>query len=216
MNWNPELHPRDDDNGRFVHNWKKRLAEQLDAARRRGEINGYRPETHRAGTGQPYARQLGYVRVGEHPTRMGAVGGQESYFGTSTHPEAGGVWVDPARPGTERAPIFRNDYGSPIGLLRPPDARSKTFKRDRADRRREDYTATPDDRERRDRGDGGKIGRRLEGAPEAAVKEMRRAQRRARIEGSARTPVRRTPRGTQVDTWMSKVNDRIGKGAGRG
>lgn len=217
MSWNPRLHPRDGENGRFTRNWEARLADQLTAGRRRGEISSsYLPETGRAGSGQPYAKQLGYVRVGEHPTRMGAVGGQESYFGSTTHPDAGGVWVDPARPGTERAPIFRNDYGSPISALRPPDARSKLHKRDRADPRREDYAGTPQDRERRGQDEGGKIGRRLEGAPEAAVKEMRRAQARARVEGSHRVPVRRTPRGTQVESWMDKVNERFEKGARRG
>lgn len=214
--WNPKLHPRDGENGRFTRNWEARLAEQLTAAHRRGDVSSaYLPVT-RGGVQMPHAAGLGYVRVGDHPTRMGAVGGQESYFGSSSHPEAGGVWVDPARPGTSRAPIFRNDFGSPISALRPGKSRSQERKENATSRRREDWTGTPEHRERLAREDGGKIGRRFDGAPEAAVKEMRRAQRRARAEGSARTPVRRTPRGTQVDTWMDKVNNVIGKGTGRG
>lgn len=213
--WNPKLHPRDGENGRFTRNWEARLAEQIDAARKAGKFGGYTPST-RGSSSAPYAKQLGYVRVGDHPNRAGAVGGEETYFGVSSHPEAGGIWVDPARPGTQVAPSFRNDFGSPMSQLSPVPSRSEEHKRDRSDRRRYDYTHTPDDRERLPSEHGGKIGRRLEDAPEAAVKEMRRAQRRARTEGHARTPVRRTPRGTQVDDWMNKVNDRIGKGTGRG
>ncbi len=213
VKWNPKLHPRDGENGQFTRNWEARLAQQLaDASRRRA---GYAPDSGRLSTSAPpRAAQLGYIRVGDHPERMGVAGGAESYFGTSTHPDAGGVWVDPARPGTQAAPIFRNDYGSVVGQLVAPKSRSERHKT--GVRRREDWTHTPDDRERRAPEDGGKIGRRLEGAPAAAVKEMRRAQARARVEGSSRTPKRRTPRGTQVEGWMSRVNERIEKGTRRG
>jgi hypothetical protein len=216
MKWNPKLHPRDGDNGRFTENWTARLAEQMMAARQRGDVSSaYLPVRHGSDS-RPHAANLGYVRVGDHPTRMGAVGGAESYFGSSTHPDAGGVWVDPARPGTSRAPQFRNDYGSPMAQLKPVPSRSQRHKDNLQSRRGEDWSGTGD-RDRRPSGDGGKIGRRLEGAPAAAVKEMRRAQARARIEGSSRTPKRRTPRGTQVDSWMDKVSDSIGqKGSGRG
>lgn len=213
--WNPKLHPRDGENGKFTRNWEARLAQQLAQASSRRA--GFAPDVSRPMDQQPRAAQLGYVRVGDHPDRMGLPGGAESYFGTSTHPDAGGVWVDPERPGTQVAPIFRNDFGSPMSQLVAPASRTERHKRDRAEFRREDAAGVPDDRERLGREYGGKIGRRLEGAPEAAVKEMRRAQRRARVEGSARQPVRRTPRGTQVDSWMDKVNGRIGqKGSGRG
>ncbi len=217
MSWNPDLHPRDGDTGRFTENWAARLSEQISAARREGRFGGYTPA--RIGNRlPPEARRKGFVRVGDHPTRQGAVGGADpGYFTPSTHPDAGGVWVDPARPGTSRAPAFRNDFGSLITDLTPPKTRSQERKEQVRSRRREDWTHTPDDRERVPASEGGKIGRRLEGAPEAAVKQLRRAQRRARIEGSARQPVRRTPRGTQVDGWMSKVSDSIGqKGSGRG
>lgn len=214
--WNPKLHPRDGENGRFTRNWEARLADQLIAGRRRGEISASYLPVQRGHSGPPEAARRGYVRVGDHPTRMGAVGGEESYFGSSTHPDAGGVWIDPARPGTERAPIFRNDFGSPIGALRPPKSRSQQRQEDIQSRRSDDWSGVPADRERQGRDEGGKIGRRLEGAPAAAVKEMRRARARARVEGSHRVPVRRTPRGTRVDSWMGKINDRIEKGARRG
>lgn len=32
MSWNPDLHPRDGDTGRFTENWKARLADQLARA----------------------------------------------------------------------------------------------------------------------------------------------------------------------------------------
>lgn len=211
--WSPRLHPRDGENGRFTHNWEKRLAEQLAHASNRRV--GYTPDVSRSSSSAPRAQQLGYVRVGDHPDRMGRPGGAESYFGTSTHPDAGGVWVDPARPGTERAPTFRNDYGSTISQLVAPSSRSEQHKRGRVERRREDWTGTPEDRERLQPGDGGKIGRRLEGAPEAMVKDMRRAQARTRAE-TGRVGKRRTPRGTRVDGWMGKVSERIEKGARRG
>ena len=195
--WNPKLHPRDGENGQFTRNWEARLAEQMGAASKRR--SGYTPDSGRVSTSAaPRAAQLGYVRVGDHPDRMGRAGGAESYFGTSTHPDAGGVWVDPARPGTRVAPTFRNDFGSPMQQFMLPASRTEQHKRDRYAGRREDLTRTPDDRERLSTGDGGKIGRRLEGAPESAVKELRRAQARTRAE-TARQPVRRTPRGTAVE-----------------
>jgi len=186
------------------------------AARRRGDISSSYLPVQRGHGMPPEALRKGFVRVGDHPTRMGAVGGEKSYFGSSTHPDAGGIWIDPARPGTTVAPRFLNDYGSSLTQLTPVPSRSQEHKRGASSRRRDDWTHTPDDRERRSSTDGGKIGRRLDGAPAAAVKEMRRAQARARVEGSSRTPKRRTPRGTQVDGWMGKVNERIEKGARRG
>lgn len=104
-----------------------------------------------------------------------------------------------------------------MSQLQAPKSKSQRRKEHVSARRREDWAGTPDDRERLLAKDGGKIGRRLEGAPVGAVKEMRRAQARARIEGSARQPMRRTPRGTVIEGWMGKVNDRIEKrrGAGR-
>lgn len=197
---------RRDHAGRFAENWAARLADQL--ARGSSRRRDFRPDTSAPSSAAPRARSLGHVRVGEHPDRMGLPGGAESYFGTSTHPDAGGVWVDPSRPGTQVAPRFLNDFGSPMRQLVKPPSRSEQRKRDVSARRRDPRESSID---------GGKVGRRLAGAPEAAVKEVRRAQRRARVEGSARTPKRRTPGGTQVDGWMSKVNDRIGqKGTGRG
>lgn len=212
--WNPKLHPRDGENGQFTRNWEARLAQQLEAASARRR--SYTPDTSRPTSAAPYAKQLGYVRVGDHPDRMGLPGGAESYFGTSTHPDAGGVWVDPARPGTQVAPVFRNDHGSAMSQLTKLKSRTERRKADLRSRRREDWSKVPDGRERLLAEHGGKIGRRLEGAPEAAIKELRRAQARARREGSYREPKRRTPRGTQVDSWMDQVNSRFEKGAGRG
>lgn len=210
--WNPKLHPRDGENGKFTRNWEARLAQQLsDASKRR---SGYRPDTSRPLNMVPYAEQLGYVRVGEHPDRMGLPGGAESYFGTSTHPDAGGVWINPARPGTQVAPRFLNDYGSPMSQLITRASRTERDKWDRAEGRRADLSHTPEGRDRRTPEEGGKIGRRLEGAPQAAVKELRRAQARARVEGSSRTPKRRTPRGTRVDSWMDEVNARFERRSG--
>lgn len=214
MTFDESKHKRDD-MGRFAENWAARLAEQITAGRREGRFGAYKPVT-RGNSQAPHAKALGYVRVGDHPTRKGAVGGEDSeYFGASSHPDAGGIWVDPARPGTSRAPGFRNDFGSSINDLTVPKLRSQQHKEDRRSRRAEDWSGIPDNRERRDRDDGGKIGRRFEGAPEAAVKEMRRAQARTRAE-TGRVAKRRTPRGTMVDGWMSKINERFEKGARRG
>lgn len=208
MSWNAGQHPRDE-LGRFRENATARLAEQIAAASRRGDFStGFTP-VRQGHSGEPEAKRRGFVRVGDHPTRMGAVGGQESYFGTSTHPDAGGVWIDPARPGTRVAPRFVNDFGSPIAALKPAKSRSQQRQEDISSRRREDWSSVPEGQERRGGDDGGKIGRRLEGAPEAFVKDMRRAQARSRAE-SGRTPVRRTPRGTLVEGWMVEADKRIG------
>ena len=194
-----------DEAGRFAENWAARLSEQVAAARKAGKFGAYKPVT-RGGTAQPNAKRLGYVRVGDHPTRRGAVGGEDSvYFGASSHPDAGGVWIDPKRPGTARAPTFRNDYGSGMPDLIPPKSRSQERGEDIGARRREG---------REQRAVGGMVGRRLEGAPEAAVKEMRRAQARTRAE-TGRVAKRRTPRGTVIEGWMGKIDDRI-EGARRG
>lgn len=233
--WNPKLHPRDGENGQFTRNWERRLSEQMEMASKRRA--GHKPDASRPVSSAPRAKQLGYVRVGEHPDRMGAPGGAESYFGTSTHPDAGGVWVDPQRPGTHIAPRFLNDWGSAMSQLILPPSPTEGHKRDRAVKRREDRTYTDESRERTParkgavgprsqaipgvtafraaREPGGKIGRRLEGAPEAAVKEMRRAQARTRAE-TGRKVKRRTPGGTTVDAWMDRVNSRIEKGTRRG
>jgi hypothetical protein len=216
--WNPKLHPRDGENGRFVHNWERRLAEQIDAAVRRGDVSRrYAPTTERPLSAPPIAAQRGFVRIGDRPDRQGAADGARSGTITpSTHPLAGGVWIDPDRPGTNHAPRFLNDNGHRLADLQPAPSKSERHKIEVQSRRTEDWTGTPEGRERLPTRDGGKIGRRLEGAPAAAVKEMRRAQARARVEGSSRTPKRRTPRGTQVEGWMSRVNERIEKGTRRG
>jgi hypothetical protein len=215
--WNPKQHPRDGENGRFTRNWEARLADQIEAAIRRGDMSRqYTPTTERPTSARPISGQRGYIRIGDRPDRAGAADGIHSWsVSPSTHPEAGGVWIDPARPGTNHAPTFRNDFGSAISDLRKAPSRSERHKENVQARRTEDWSGTGD-RDRRLPEDGGKIGRRLEGAPAAAVKEMRRAQARARREGSYREPTRRTPRGTQVDSWMSKVNERIEKGTRRG
>lgn len=209
--WDPKAHPRDGENGRFMRNWERRLADQIDAAVRRGEVSrSYAPTTEPAHSRRPISGQRGYIRVGDRPDREGAADGIRSgTMSPSTHPEAGGVWIDPARPGTNHAPRFLNDFGASIGSLRPAPSRSERHRDERADRRREDWSGAPAGVDRLSPADGGKIGRRLEGAPEAAVKEMRRAQARARMEGSAREARRRTPRGTRVENWMDTVSGQI-------
>jgi hypothetical protein len=64
------------------------------------------------------------------------------------------------------------------------------------------------------------LGRRYEDVTDGAaaalmVAHLKRVQPRARMEGSARQPVRRTPRGTPVDGWMGKVDAQM-RGNGRG
>lgn len=215
--WDPKKHPRDGENGRFTRNWEARLAEQIDSALRRGVMSRqYTPTTERARDVSPTAERLGFVRVGDRPDRQGAADGAHSWsISPSTHPAAGGVWVDPARPGSNHAPRFLNDNGHAISDLRKAPSKSERHRDDRTARRAEDWAGTPEGVERQSAKDGGKIGRRFEGAPVAAVKEMRRAQRRTRAE-TGRQGVRRTPRGTAVEGWMGKVNDRIEKGNRRG
>lgn len=214
--WNPRQHPRDGENGRFTHNWERRLAEQIEAAVQRGAMTRrYAPTTERAVSSPPLAHMRGMVRVGDRPDRQGAADGAHSPGITpSTHPDAGGVWVDPDRPGTNHAPVFRNDNGHAISDLTRTRSKSERHKGTVSERRREDWTGNTGDRERRGVEDGGKIGRRWENTPEAAIKEMRRAQKRARVEGSAREGIRRTPRGTRVESWLDEASKRMGGGRG--
>lgn len=125
------------------------------------------------------------------------------------------VFRDPVGRRFDRYGRFQGG-GFPLSRNVRAKSRAVLVKEDRASRRYEDGSSVPADRERRSASEGGKIGYArygTEGAPEFLA-YMKRAKARARVEGSSRTPVRRTPRGTQVDGWMSKVNDRINRGGG--
>jgi hypothetical protein len=165
----------------------------------------------------PWSGQLGYKRVGEHPEARGRVGGQRSFRGLlSVHPEAGGVWIDPKRPGSKHAPRHVDDYGAWLPDLTPKEHPSQARKLDTAERRRGSLRGRSGDADpfyrigrglfREDTvGSGGfGYGARSEGGGEASavfVARMKRIQPRTRQE-TARQPVRRTPRGTKVENWM--------------
>jgi hypothetical protein len=126
---------------------------------------------------------------------------------------AGGVWVDPSLSIGKRR--YVNDSGwMPVSNYEPP-RRTRKAKEQAYSRRSEDWAGTPEGRERRSASEGGKIGYQYEqmfynGEGTAAfLAHMKRSQARARVEGSARQPKRRTPRGTQVEGWMGKVNGQM-------
>jgi hypothetical protein len=77
----------------------------------------------------PMAARKGYIRVADNPAGEGrsdtSTASYARTFGTSTHPDAGGLWLDPNNPGTRHAPRFHNDGGAPVGGLNPPPTRSE-------------------------------------------------------------------------------------------
>lgn len=126
----------DDDTSRFLthaRTWLGSVSAQFEA-RHRTDWGMSDPETGRryARSTPPRALQLGYVRVADHPTGEGlperSTGSFARTFGTSSHPQAGGLWINPDDPGTRHAPNFRNDWGVGVSGLRPPRSRSERFR----------------------------------------------------------------------------------------
>lgn len=151
----------------------------------------------RARNVEPAASRLGYRRVGDHPERLGAADGPgNAYIPRSSHPLAGGLWIDPDHPGTRHAPAYRNDAGHFVGALQPLKHRTVRRKEAVQSRRTEDWTHTPGDKERVPASDGGKIGYR-EGQSAAFVLYMKRQRARSRAENPNR------------DQWVLRVNDHI-------
>lgn len=189
---------------------------------------------------QPAARTLGYTRVGEHPTGAGTVDGGDTYWTPSTHPDAGGLWINPKDPGTRHEPNYRNDAGHGISGLRKDPSPSRRRKEAITGRRRgEDRMHAASVKAGEHGGDvehyvyrgapGGLMtersgtfgyGARGEDSSEHAgvfVAAMKRAKKRARTEGSARRGQRRTPmttRGTVVEDWMGAASARMAQGRG--
>lgn len=171
----------------------------------------------------PLALQRGYARVGDHPRGVGRAGGDDDGVVTpSTHPQAGGLWIDPANPGTRHAPRYLNDLGQQVSELRPDQSRASRFKSGRQFQRATGMYGSPEGlgyREVRSTQPRVRVGRRLgygmaeaEGGA-AFIAHMKRMQPRVRQE-TARQPVRRTPRGTQVEGWMGQVDARIARTRG--
>jgi hypothetical protein len=124
----------DDDTSRFLthaRGWLGRMGEQFEA-RHREHWGRPDPVTGRryATSNTPVAKRRGFIRVADHPLGEGvpdrSTGPFARTFGTSTHPEAGGLWIDPNNPGTRHAPLFRNDFGAPVSDLRPPRSRTES------------------------------------------------------------------------------------------
>lgn len=171
-------------------------------------------------TNAPLAAKLRFQRVGDHPQREGRVGTVTgSYMTPSTHPLAGGLWVDPANPGTRHDPRYVNDAGHRVTGLRPASHRSEQHKGRMRGRRSGELTGRPQGAEPNFRIRKGTRGIDVEGErrfgygtradsdaaeagrAQAFVALMKRRQPRARQE-TARQPVRRTPRGTKIEDWM--------------
>lgn len=190
---------------------------------------------------RPLAARLGYRRVGEHPQGAGRINGEHIYWSPSTHPDAGGLWINPARPGSRHEPNYLNDMGHGISELRKPKSRSQREKEHVLGFRRGEYRTSPDDAERvyrrvrpatsagrtvmiRRDWEEGRFGYGAradlhddEGLQRANVfvAAMKRVQARGRQE-NARAPKRRTLRGTQVEGWMDQASAQLARRAGRG
>lgn len=205
------LSPRDDDSGLRLYRDK-----EGNTYNEYGEWLADGPVTDEA----PDALKRGYTRVGEHPTGAGKVGGEDSYITPSLHPLAGGLWIDPKRPGTRHAPSYRNDMGHGVSELRPKMQPSYARKDRLQGARRGEYRGRPrgtegawfyrqpvaeeGNRRGRYREGGFGYGARDEGGGQQAavfVARMKRRQPRARQE-TGREAVRRTPRGTKIENWM--------------
>lgn len=154
----------------------------------------------------PYAAD-GAVRVGDDPRA-----GPRSLL---DHPDTGGLWRDRGRGPRSR---LVDDSGY---LFRP---RTRNHKEQQLSRR-QDAAGRPDwldhyETTNRNTGEqrGGRIGYDRAESEGAAgfVAAMRRKKKRAGVEAPPRQPVRRTPKGTQVEGWMGTVSNRIGqRGNGR-
>jgi hypothetical protein len=178
----------------------------------------------------PIARRRGYTRVGDHPEGAGKVGGAtHSHMGTpSLHPQAGGVWQDPDDPGPKYAPRYVNDAGHSMRVRAPSHSHQRRL--DAAEQRRGANRTMPEDAEptfvRRAPGRNrlttfGTFGYEAryaqdengDGGAAAFVLGMKRAQARARAE-QPKAKKRRTPRGTQVDSWMQAASAQIAQKRG--
>lgn len=223
MNWNEEDHRRDT-RGRFtdsaVNSWLKEAVRHLnDRGLKRGDA---RPPGFDAAIARSEElwnvpdRRKGIQRTDEQQEELDTL---ERAFETYRK----GLGANERDPFSNRLQYMdsvgrRFDaYGRIVGTPFLLDGAGRQNRRRTVDRmgeikgrRSEDWSGVPEGREQRATEDGGKIGRRMEGASEAFVKEMRRAQARARVEGSAREAVRRTPRGTRVEGWMVEADKRIG------
>ena len=200
MTWNEEAHPRNGD-GEFTHRsaatWARRVASAMP----------------------PVSLARGYRRVGDHPRGVGKVGGEDAgVFSQSTHPLAGGLWIDPQRPGTRHAPRYVNDFGVAVTGLIPKKHNTELHRGAVKGRRREGLFGDPEGLNYRETRRGGvAVGDRLGygDAPEAFNARRKRDQARARLE-QPRSQQRRTPRGTHVSGWMDKVGGQIARTRGEG
>ncbi len=213
MAWSERDHPRDD-LGRFTHSavaeWASYMRPRFggdalhlvperpagfDAARRRINQLGFIPQ--RRGRARTDDEQAEYDQLWD------VMEGFREVSGLNREREADFTHFGDYR-GAGRAPQPRR-----------LKARTRAAKEGKVAGRIEDRTGTPKGRERLHADDGGKIGRRYfdtdTDLASVMMLHLRRAQARARVEGSARTPVRRTPRGTRVDSWMDTVNARMGR-----
>ena len=199
MTWREELHPRAGD-GEFAHKsmatWAHRVASAMP----------------------PVSLTKGYRRVGDHPRGVGKVGGEDADLWTpSSHPLAGGLWIDPARPGTRHEPRYLNDAGVRVAGVTPPKHRTQLRQESLKAKRREGAYGSPEELDHREaRRRGQVVGARLgysDDTPEAFVAHMKRMQPRARQE-QPKAKVRRTPRGTRVSGWMDEAGARIARTRG--
>lgn len=165
--------------------------------------NEYGERTGGRDTGAPAAMRRGYTRVGDNPQ----VGPTER---DTLHPQGGGLWIDPARPGTRHAPRYLDDSGHLVTALQPDKARTARRKSALQIGRSMGMFGSPSDlldREVRSTQPRVRVGARLGyGMAEAEggavfVAHMKRARSRARQE-TGREGVRRTPRGTPIEQWM--------------
>lgn len=169
---------------------------------------------------RPPSGAWGYERVGDHPGHKGRVGGAKSPRGRSSiHPEAGGLWINRKNPGSKHRPRYLDDFGTPVTGLQPKTHPSEARKDNMIERRRGDLRGRPENESdpKLTRRTPGRARREFYGETfgygmrtdtndreEATVftARMKRIQPRVRQE-TARQPVRRTPRGTKIENWMS-------------
>lgn len=165
---------------------------------------------------RPESMRQGFKRVGDHPQGRGSINGvdQGSRNALSGHPSAGGVWLDPKRPGTRHKPRLLDDFGHLVSDMQPKPRPSEMRKDAITERRRGDLRGRPAEGEAffstgfKDtgyirQGAFGYAARDAGGSEASAVfvARMKRIQPRARQE-TAREAVRRTPRGTRIENWM--------------
>lgn len=165
----------------------------------------------------PRSLQRGFTRVGDAPDGEGKVGGADPrYYTPSRHPAAGGLWIDPARPGTRHAPRYLNDMGDPMTELLPPKSRSEEHKDELRGRRWFGNFGNDGIVEHvRTRGGKqigvGRMGYDSEGTSAEFLAAMKRKKARTRQERAGVVEQRRrTPRGTVVEGWMAQVDKRMG------